>query len=146
MDGKSKQKTPSDALREWVRRARADEHMSLRELDAIADRIDSELVELPTSADGRAWDGSEYGFWTGAWRGEYHDLHDLVLRPGGWYVEDDCGNRYAAESVWRERPDSWERIADELEAWCDGADVDGDACDTPRDLAERIRKLAKVDE
>lgn len=29
----------SDALREWVSRARADEHMSLRELDNIADRI-----------------------------------------------------------------------------------------------------------
>ena len=40
-------------------------------------------------------------------------------------------------------PDSWERIADELEARCDRVDVDGDACDKPRDLADRIRKLAE---
>ena len=42
----------SDQLREWTRRARADEHMSLRELDAIADRIDAEMVELPRDIDG----------------------------------------------------------------------------------------------
>lgn len=39
-----------------------------------------------------------------------------------------------------------ERIADELEAWCDRVDVDGDACDVPRDLAKRIRRLAAKDE
>ena len=34
--------SPSDRLREWVRRARTDEHMDLRELDAIADEMDEE--------------------------------------------------------------------------------------------------------
>lgn len=33
-------KSPADRLREWVRRARADEHMDLRELDRIADAMD----------------------------------------------------------------------------------------------------------
>lgn len=36
----------SDEIREWVRRALADEHMDLRELDALADRVDKELVEM----------------------------------------------------------------------------------------------------
>ncbi len=34
-------------------------------------------------------------------------------------------------------------ISDELLTWCDYADVDGNACDKPRELADRIRKLAK---
>ena len=34
--------TAAGRLREWVRRARADEHMDLRELDAIADEIDGD--------------------------------------------------------------------------------------------------------
>lgn len=33
-------KSPADRLREWARRARADEHMDLRELDRIADAMD----------------------------------------------------------------------------------------------------------
>ena len=42
-----------------------------------------------------------------------------------------------------ERPDSWERIADDLDAWCDRTDVDGNACGEPRELSERIRRLAE---
>ena len=41
------------------------------------------------------------------------------------------------------RVENEERIADELEAWCDAVDVDGDACDVPRDIVERIRRLAE---
>lgn len=37
--------SPSARIREWVRRARADEHMDLRELDAIADDLDAEVAE-----------------------------------------------------------------------------------------------------
>lgn len=37
--------SPSARIREWVRRARADEHMDLRELDAIADELDAEVAE-----------------------------------------------------------------------------------------------------
>lgn len=37
--------SPSARIREWVRRARADEHMDLRELDAIADELDAEVEE-----------------------------------------------------------------------------------------------------
>lgn len=42
MDEKNEQKTTSAALRDWTRRARADEHMDLRELDAIADELEGE--------------------------------------------------------------------------------------------------------
>lgn len=42
----------SHALRLWVLHARSGEHMDLHELDAIADRIDNETVELPRDRDG----------------------------------------------------------------------------------------------
>lgn len=38
------------------------------------------------------------------------------------------------------------KISEELVEWCNSVDVDGDACDTPRVLADRIRKLAKEGE
>lgn len=34
------------------------------ELYALADRIDTETVELPKSADGKIWTGREVCFWT----------------------------------------------------------------------------------
>ena len=115
------------------------------ELRALADRIDAEMVELPRDRDGvpihvgdtvydengMAYEVVSFSF--GRW-------------PGGVTVHavDDS-------SKWRDlmpgrlahtAPDSLERIADELDKWCDRVDVDGDACEKPRALAERIRKLA----
>jgi len=113
---------------------------------ALADRIDAEMVELSKSADGKIWTGREVCFWTGATEGDRHELNSLAYINGRWCVEDKDFERYPAASVWYERPDGLERIADELEAWCDRVDVDGDACDTPRDLADRIRKLAKEED
>jgi hypothetical protein len=138
----------SDNLREWAEFLKNSVYTKLTatKLLAIADRIDTEMVELPKSADGKIWTGREDCFWTGAGHDEYCNFHDLVLRSDGWYVEDDCGNRHAAESVWYERPDSLERIADELVEWCNSVDVDGDSCDTPRVLAERIHKLASKEQ
>ena len=58
---------------------------------------------------------------------------------------DVCGDFFSfwPEHLTHTAPDSFERIADELVAWCNSVDVDGDACDKPRDIADRIRKLAK---
>lgn len=118
------------------------ENDDCNELRALADRIDREMVELPQSAEGRIWTGREVCFWTGPLDEDWHKFCGLHYANGMWCVEDADFERYPAVSVWYERPDGLERIADELEAWCDGADVDGDACEKPRDLAERIRKLA----
>ena len=112
------------------------------ELHALADRIDAEMMELPKSADGKIWTGREVCFWTGAADGDWHKFNGLAYIDDRWCVEDNDFERYPAVSVWHERPDSLERIADELEAWCDRADVDGDACEKPRDIVERIRRLA----
>lgn len=112
-------------------------------LYGLADRIDAEMVELPKDADGKIWTGREVDFWTGAADGDWHKFNSLAYIDDRWCVEDSDFERYPAVSVWYERPDGLERIADELEAWCDCTDVDGDACDEPRDIVERIRKLAE---
>ena len=132
-----------DEIRDFVKRSYEDEYMDPKELLAIADRVDRELVELPKSADG-----------------EYIHVGDTVYLDDGRKAEvrriqlserensicfDVCGDFFSfwPEHLTHTRPDSFERIADELVAWCDRVDVDGDACEKPRDLVERIRKLAK---
>ena len=116
---------------------------SFNKLLALVDRIDGEMVELPQSADGKIWTGREVCFWTGATERDRHKLYSLVYFNGKWYVEDDCGNRYAVEPVWHERPDSLERIADELDEMVDASDSADDRCEKLSDLADRIRKLAE---
>lgn len=133
----------SDELRTWALRRFGGQAAPREELDIVADRIDSEMVELPQSADGKTWTGREVCFWTGSAGEDWHKFDGLHYADGRWCVEDSDFERYPAVSVWYERPDSWERIADELEKWCDSTDADGDACDVPRGIADRIRKLAE---
>lgn len=62
-----------------------------------------------------------------------------------WMVNCPDGH-VAPYNLTHKRPDSWESIADELDEWCDGADADTTTFDVPRDLADRIRKLAKKED
>ena len=129
---------------EEVREAREDGYQEgLRDARAnlVADRREG-WVELPRDADGKIWTGREVCFWTGSADGDWHKFNGLAYIDGRWCVEDNDFERYPAVSVWYERPDGLERIADELDEWCDYVYVDGDACDKPRELAERIRRLA----
>lgn len=59
-----------------------------------------------------------------------------------WTITTSKGYIPQGSGVTHKSPDSFGCIADELEEWCDSADVDWDACDVPRDLVERIRRLA----
>lgn len=115
---------------------------------ALADRIDAEMVELPRDRDGvpihvgdtvYSEDGMSYevvSFSFGRW-------------PGGVTVHAVDGSHQ-----WRDlipgqlahtRPDSFERIADELEEWSEDNRVNGDreVFDRAADFSERIRRLAK---
>lgn len=131
----------SDEIREFVRRSYEDEHMDPRELLALADRVDTEMVELPKDADGREvpLDTREL-----VHKGETSDVLRIAYSvPLGCWVADlaETSEHPLISSCYL--PDSWERIADELVEWCNSVDVDGDSCDVPRVLAERIRKLAE---
>ena len=133
----------SDEIREWVRRALADEHMDLRELDALADRVDRETVELPRDRDGVPIHVEDTVFFLSS------GLQMKVLSlsfDGQWHLTTNRAHIHGTSLVTHTRPDSFKRIADELDEWCDSSDVDGDACVKPRTLADRIRKLAKEGE
>lgn len=134
----------SDEIREFVRRSYADEHMDPRKLIALADRVDTELVELPRDKDG-----------VPIHLGDTVYAHGFPDGNGGatcevCSIEFNEGRESSIEittsgivtyrtpsSLTHELPDSWERIAEEIEK----ADVDGCI-----EWAGRIRKLAKEGE
>lgn len=141
----------SDEIRNWCEFEDGTEcggfvtKASFNKLLALVDRIDGEMVELPQSADGKIWTGREVCFWTGSTEGDRHEFNSLTYINGRWCVEDKHWQRYPAESVWYERPDSWERIADELEAKTSTCGHQGFIVvsrDEVVQIADRIRKLA----
>lgn len=142
----------SDEIRDWVNKLEP-KLKSLLELSALADRIDRELVELPKDRDGvpiRIGDvvyGNPGISWT---------VVGLRMSKLGWKVE--MGNMpflCEPDDLTHEKPDSLERVAEDIEAaedWCDGEGEYGTGVtsvkeSTLREWAERIRKLAaKEDE
>ena len=136
----------SDQLREWTRRARADEHMSLRELDAIADRIDAEMVELPLDRDGvpiHVGDTVylEDGRMAEAYSIKFKNCETNVLcrTPSGCY-----GYVYRLPNkLTHNCPDSFGRIADDMDNFADANYASGLLKQGIKDFADRIRKLAK---
>lgn len=137
----------SDEIREWVRRALADEHMDLRELDALADRIDKELIELPRDRDGVPIHVGDTVYLEGGHK-DIVDNINLSLKDEHSIRFTVCGNGVVRlpNDLTHKRPDSLELIANELE----GLSVDSMISDInlvsacALDLAKRIRKLAKI--
>ena len=117
------------------------------DLVSIADRIDAEMVELPKGADGKPL---HLGDTVYDQEGLEHEIAKISFAEGSDHtikepqiISRDACNFIYPRSFTHERPDSLERIADDLDAWCDRTDVDGNACGEPRELAERIRRLAE---
>lgn len=124
------------------------QHFSPAFLRGLACRIDDAMVEWPLGADKKPIKPSQtvYKAINGD-DGEYV-VHSLRCSVPGWValikrVGTDSSCIVRPDVLTHERPDSLERIADELDAWCDQVDVDGNACGEPRELARRIRRLAE---
>ena len=132
----------SDNLREFAD-AEVLNAIQISDLKRMANYIDYKMVELPLSADGYVWTGREACFWTSAEKEGYHSFGCVALRNGKWHVEDIDGMDYEAESVWYERPDSWERIAYDIETVVTIDDEDDERF--RHELADRIRRLAAKD-
>ena len=131
----------SDELREWagLLETSAYTKVTAEKISAIADRIDAEMAELPRDKDGKPIHVGDtvYGKDGKAWcvRGVTIGEMSEALRCTISVASDTDGWRHIrAEWFAHERPDSLERIADEIEE----SDVDG--C---TDWANRIRRLAK---
>ena len=140
----------SDSLREQARHLWGDgRHMSLDsdQVECLADRIDAEMVELPRAADGPIHLGDtvftkdDPGT---SWGVRYIELsRDREPSIG---IESGGVNTYRPPScLTHERPDSWERIADEMEEWSEDNRINGDSevFDRAAEFSERIRRLAK---
>lgn len=130
----------SDELRKWCDDYSGREMRTINDLYAIADRIDSEMVELPKDADGVPI-----------------RVGDLVYLDDGRRVcvtgidfKDACvvincwdGSKHVAyhpDGITRKFLDSWKFIAAEM---VDAARSADDTCEKLADLADRIRKLAE---
>lgn len=137
----------SDEIRKWCDEVGSEgARRTTKELYALADRIDSEMVELPKDADGRAvpldtrelYDANGkkvnitsfvfrcnvYGFWS-CWKALSPDARG---EDGMFYVD----------VLYLTPPDSLESIARDLEDWAEG-NISGSA----QSFADRIRTLAK---
>lgn len=126
----------SDEIRKITKRYRDWLIKPCKELDDLADRIDLEMVELPRDKDGEPVHLNDTVYDS---RGNECHVNSMTLYSNG----DDatvrvgdgvCSTAVTTYVLTHKRPDSLERIADEIEK----ADVDGCA-----DWADRIRKLAK---
>lgn len=111
----------------------------------LADRIDAEMAELPRGKDGRPIRIGETVFTNDdpgtSWCVRYIEMR--LDREHSIGIESSGVNTYRPPScLTHERPDSLERIADELDDMVDSADSADDGCEKLADLAERIRRLA----
>ena len=113
---------------------------------ALADRVDHELVELPRDRDGVPIHVGDKVY-LDDWRMACVTEIDIKRECEVIYCFD--GSKYEAHHpslTTHERPDSFERIADDLDEVVDAAGKADDMCEMLANFADRIRKLAKEDE
>ena len=138
----------SDEIRSFVKRSYEDEHMDPRELLAIADRADRETVELPRDRD---WVPIHVGDTVYLKDGrKYHVSRVNLARDHTSIDVTPWGTGRLFFSIeptlfTHSSPDSWERIADELDEQAGSLTKDGYTWqeDAIHDFADRIRKLAE---
>ena len=110
----------SDELREWAD-VHCDEECE-EYLGLLADRIDREMVELPRDKDGESIriGNVMYDCFIN------EDVHIEGLRRfvSGWEILTDFG-RVKPHLLTHTRPDSWERIAEDIEARLGTGTIDG---------------------
>ncbi|MDY5003926.1 MAG: hypothetical protein SO057_07280 [Atopobiaceae bacterium] len=127
----------SDEIRRWCKAG-----YDIDELRALADRIDSEMVELPKDADGKPIHVGDTVY--GCRSGMKMTISELRMTANGWSISTSRGYLTDAE-VTHAQPDSWERIAKDLEDWSDDnrTNWSSDVFDRAAEFAHRIRKLAE---
>lgn len=140
----------SDEIRNWCEFEDGTEcggfvtKASFDKLLALADRIDSEMVELPRDANDEPIHPGDT-VW-GCISGIQMVIHELRLMDR-WAISTDKGFSPKASAVTHVRPDSLDRIADELKRYANDSysedEIDGMTASTLVDFAERIRKLAE---
>lgn len=139
----------SDEIRNFVERSYKDEYMDPKELLALADRIDAEMVKLPRDKD---WKPIHCGDTVFLDDGREAEVKAIQFYDDGSatitckMVDDFSFTRHTSSSLTHTRPDSLERLADELDEWFkDAAEnrrIRPSDADALLDFSERIKKLA----
>ena len=140
-----------DSADDMERNPGVDQHLGPEFLRGLACRIDKTMVEWPLGADKKPIKPSQtvYKAINGD-DGEYV-VHSLRCSVPGWVVlikrvgtDSSCIVR--PDVLTHKRPDSWERIADELDDWRLSAaaylNLKANDEDLIHAIAERIRRLA----
>lgn len=137
----------------------------------LADRVDDEMVELPKDRDGKPIHPGDIEYLIAS--GDICEIYTIEIDSGGAYVTAMVGGGTDHADVvdldpcklTHTMPDSFERIADDIETVAPINDEDDerlrheladrirrladsadDSCEKLADLAERIRRLAKEDD
>lgn len=118
------------------------------ELRALADRIDAEMTELPCDKDGAPIHVGDTVYLDDGRKAEVNRIAftrdktsiDLWMCDKGSFLFSA-----AQRDITHTAPDSWERIANELDAWVDRPASYKEHKEF-HTFAERIRKLAKEGE
>lgn len=137
----------SDEIRTWCDDVDYDseEIRTTKDLRALADRIDAEMVELPKDADGVPIHVDDLVYLEDGRSAKVicidiePNRKHIVCLSCGWYLPSDLAHEF---------PDSFERIADELEEWSEDNRVNwtSDVSDRAAEFAHRIRKLAQKED
>lgn len=113
--------------------------------DELADRIDAEMMELPRDRDGSPIHVGDTVYLDDGRTAKVTRIQLSEREHSiGFTV---CGDFFALwpEDLTHTRPDSLERIADELEDWSEDNRIngDGEVFERARQFSDRIRKLAE---
>lgn len=130
----------SNEIREYASEYDRSYVFNYGEMRAFAARLDREMVELPKDRDGMPIHVGDTVY--GCRSGMKMTISELHMTANGWSISTSSGYLTDAK-ITHNRPDSWERIADELDELVDAADSADDVCEKLADLADRIRKLAE---
>lgn len=137
----------SDELRDWCDSADVDGD-ACGELRDLVDRIDNEMVELPRDMDGLPIHAGDTVYLEDGRKADVSCVH--IAQHSTSIDFQTCGDGRIFFSIEpkhfaHERPDSWERIAKDLEDWSDDNRTNwiSDVFDRSAEFAHRIRKLAE---
>lgn len=133
----------SDEIRRWCDNAYSGRKIrTTKDLYAIADLIDSEMVELPKDADGEPIHVGDKVYLD---NGRMACVTEIDIKRECEAIDCWDGSKhveYHPSGITRNRPDSLECIANDLDEIVDTADSADDTCEMLANFAYRIRRLA----
>lgn len=135
-----------EEIREFVQRSYKDEHMDPRELLALADRVDREMVEMPRDRDGVPIHVGDTVYLD---NGRKAEVSRIVLGWDKtsidlWLCDKGCFFFSVAPKILTHTaPDSLEAIAGELDDLSESGEMADETSADMRELAGRIRNIAR---